>query len=123
MQFPRTVESQAPGICTFIQKGHARTASEESAALAAAAKRAMGGLQWKLAAHLYEQAADVLPKAPNKGPETIQAQGYRRSARQCHSMANTRVPRQLIKDNPDYMRSIREEQAKDDLEWIGWGTA
>jgi hypothetical protein len=95
-------------ITSIIEATKARTASQDAAQLAQAARRAMGALQWDMAAALYTQAADALPLNPHTSSETITAQAHRRSARHCTAMAGTQVPPQLIKDAPDYRRLQRE---------------
>ena len=100
---------------SFIKAGEAKAASEGATQLAHAARQAQGALEWALAESLWNRAADALQRDPHTGKETLQAQAHRRSARNCQAMARTKVPAQLIKDNPDYRHMtkamIEEEEA------------
>jgi hypothetical protein len=106
---------------TFIEAGQAKAASQESAMLVRAAKNAQGALQWQMAATLWNQAADALPRDPHTGRETLQAQAYRRSASHCQALVNTNAPMRLIKDAPDYeaerKKRLREVEAYQDTFW------
>jgi len=105
----------------FIEASKARAASTDAAMLAQAAKNAQGALQWALAASLYDQAADALPRDSHTGDETLQAKAHRRSARNCRALVNTKAPNRLIKDNPDYQATLkqlrREAEAEQDTYW------
>lgn len=105
----------------FLNAGAARTASQESALLAKAAKNAQGALQWSMAATLWSQAAEALPRDPHTGRETLQAQAYRRSASHCQALVNTNAPMRLVKDAPDYeaeyRKRLREVEAYQDTFW------
>lgn len=104
-------------ITSIIEATKARTASQDAAQLAQAARRAMGALQWDMAAVLYTQAADALPPNPHTGADTIVAHSYRMFAKQCTAMAGTQAPQQLIKDAPDYGRMQRAAIAEHEREW------
>lgn len=70
--------------------------------LAQAAQKAMGALQWGLAASLFSQAADALAIDPHTQAETVQAQNHRRSARNYKALVGTNAPNRLIKDVVGY---------------------
>ncbi len=108
-------------LSSFLKTAHARACSQEALMLEQAAKKAMGALQWRLAAELYTQAADCLPKDPHTGGDTIQAQAHRRAAANCTALSKTRTPSQLIKDAPDYGHMTRAAIAEHDAEWKGYG--
>ncbi len=82
---------------------------------------AQGALQWAMAASLYTQAADALPKDVHTGRDTAQAQAHRRSARNCQALVGTNAPNRLIKDNPDYEATLkqlrRDAEAEQDRFW------
>ena len=59
-------------ITSIIEATKARTASQDAAMLAQAAKNAQGALQWAMAATLYDQAAEALPIDQHTGGETLQ---------------------------------------------------
>lgn len=105
------------GLAAITSAAEARTASQDAAQLAQAARRAMGALQWDMAAVLYTQAADALPPNPHTGADTIVAHSYRMFAKQCTAMAGTQPPQQLIKDAPDYGRMQRAAIAAHEREW------
>lgn len=105
------------GLAAITSAAEARTASQDAAQLAQAARRAMGALQWDMAAVLFTQAADALPSNPHTSGDTITAQAHRRSARHCAAMAGTQAPQQLIKDAPDYGRMQRAAIAEHEREW------
>lgn len=104
------------GLAAITSAAEARTASQDAAQLAQAARRAMGALQWDMAAVLYTQAADALPPNPHTGADTIVAHSYRMFAKQCAAMAGTQAPHQLIKDAPDYGRLQRDAIAQHERE-------
>lgn len=104
------------GLAAITSAAEARTASQDAAQLAQAARRAMGALQWDMAAVLFTQAADALPRNPHTGGDTITAQTHRRSAQHCTAMAGTQAPQHLIKDAPDYGRMQREAIADHERE-------
>jgi hypothetical protein len=101
---------------SLVSAGKARTASTDAALLAKAAKNAEGALLWEMAASLYTQAADALPKDVHTGRDTAQAQAHRRSAQICSAMKGTRAPQRLLKDAPDYgamqRQLLREAEAE-----------
>ena len=104
-------------ITTLIDANKAKAASTDSAALAEAAKRAQGALQWALAACLWNQAADVLQRDPHTGDETIQAQAHRRAANNCRALVGTNAPMRLLEDSPDYGAMQRERIAEGERQW------
>ncbi len=108
-------------LSSFLKAAHARACNQEAMMLHHGAKKAMGALQWRLAAELYTQAADCLPKDPHTGGDTIQAQAHRRAAATCSALAKTRTPNHLIKDAPDYGHMTRAAIAEHDAEWKGYG--
>jgi hypothetical protein len=106
---------------SLLSAGQARAASTDAALLAKAAKNAQGALQWAMAASLYTQAADALPKDVHTGRDTTQAQAHRRSAQICSAMKETRAPQRLLKDAPDYgaaqRQLLREAEAEANRFW------
>ncbi|WP_426307746.1 hypothetical protein ACN9MJ_10410 [Acidovorax facilis] len=102
---------------SFLKAGEAKAASQDAAQLAKAARKAQGALEWALAANLWTQAANALQRDPRTGQETLQALDHRRCARNCEAMTRTRVPNQLIKDNPDYRHMTRALIAEEEAIW------
>ena len=102
---------------SFIKAGEAKAACQDATQLANAARKAQGTLQWALAASLWTQAADALQRDPHTGKETLQAKSHRRSAQTCQAMAQTRVPQQLPKDNPDYRHMTKALIAEEEEIW------
>lgn len=101
---------------SLLIAGQARAASTEAALLAKAAKNAEGALQWGMAASLYTQAAEALPKDVHTGRDTAQAQAHRRSAQICSAMKGTSAPLRLLKDAPDYGATLKQLQREAEAE-------